>query len=178
MFGDGFMQDVHIWLNKAPVQNPLLCEEDGPVYQLRRWYEQFYVDQADVTPEMTERFEFEVDTTKANEYWHAGGRREPREEGGRGRRRQGRRPLRGRRGLMVSFAPTSEETLEDQRLYTQARLTEVACLDCLAKVGVKKNSEHHTSIQWNAEALAQLRRVPQDGAGSPAAGTSTRPARG
>ena len=56
---------------------------------------------------------------------------------------------------MVSFAPTSEETLEDQRLYTQARLTEVACLDCLAKVGVKKNSEHHTSIQWNSEALAQ-----------------------
>lgn len=71
MFGEGFMQDVHIWLNKAPVQNPLLCEEDGPVYQLRRWYEQFYVDKADVTPEMVERFEFEVDTTKANEYWHA-----------------------------------------------------------------------------------------------------------
>ena len=71
MFGEGFMQDVHIWLNKAPVQNPLLCEEDGPVYQLRRWYEQFYVDKADVTPEMTERFEFEVDTTKANEYWRA-----------------------------------------------------------------------------------------------------------
>ena len=55
---------------------------------------------------------------------------------------------------MVSFAPTSAETLEDQRLYTQARLTEVACLDCLARVGVKKNSEHHTSIQWRAEALA------------------------
>ena len=34
---------------------------------------------------------------------------------------------------MVSFAPTSEETLEDQRLYTEARLTEVACLDCLAQ---------------------------------------------
>jgi 3-ketosteroid 9alpha-monooxygenase subunit A len=71
MFGQGFMQDVNIWLNKAPVQNPLLCEEDGPVYQLRRWYEQFYVDQADVTPDMTQRFEFEVDTTKANEYWRA-----------------------------------------------------------------------------------------------------------
>jgi 3-ketosteroid 9alpha-monooxygenase subunit A len=71
MFGEGFMQDVEIWLNKAPVQNPLLCEEDGPVYQLRRWYEQFYVDKDDVTPEMTERFEFEVDTTKANEFWHA-----------------------------------------------------------------------------------------------------------
>ncbi|MET3960089.1 3-ketosteroid 9alpha-monooxygenase subunit A [Marmoricola sp. OAE513] len=71
MFGEGFLQDVHIWKNKVAVQNPLLCEEDGPVYQLRRWYEQFYVDKADVVPEMTERFEFEVDTTKANEFWHA-----------------------------------------------------------------------------------------------------------
>ncbi len=71
MFAEGFEQDVAIWLNKAPVQNPLLCEEDGPVYQLRRWYEQFYVDKADVTSEMTDRFEFEVDTTKANEYWRA-----------------------------------------------------------------------------------------------------------
>ncbi len=69
MFGGGFLQDVAIWKSKVPVQNPLLCEEDGPVYQLRRWYEQFYVDKADVAPEMTDRFEFEVDTTKANEYW-------------------------------------------------------------------------------------------------------------
>ncbi|QIG43066.1 Rieske 2Fe-2S domain-containing protein [Nocardioides anomalus] len=69
MFGEGFLQDVHIWKNKVPVQNPLLCEEDGPVYQLRRWYEQFYVDRADVVPEMVDRFEFEVDTTKANEFW-------------------------------------------------------------------------------------------------------------
>lgn len=53
---------------------------------------------------------------------------------------------------MASFVPTSADTLEDQRLYTQARLTEVACLDCLARVGVKKNSEHHTSIQWTTEA--------------------------
>ena len=68
-FKEGFEQDVHIWQNKAPVQNPLLCEEDGPVYQLRRWYEQFYVDKADVTLEMTDRFEFDVDTAKANEYW-------------------------------------------------------------------------------------------------------------
>ncbi|GAB4003473.1 Rieske 2Fe-2S domain-containing protein [Nocardioides ultimimeridianus] len=70
-FGDGFLQDVAIWENKVAVQNPLLCEEDGPVYQLRRWYEQFYVDVADIKPEMTDRFEFEVDTTRANEYWHA-----------------------------------------------------------------------------------------------------------
>jgi hypothetical protein len=56
---------------------------------------------------------------------------------------------------MVSFAPTSPDTAEDQRLYTEARLVEVACLDCLAKVRVKKNSEQHTSIQWDADALAQ-----------------------
>lgn len=71
MFSDGFLQDVAIWESKTEVQNPLLCEEDGPVYQLRRWYEQFYVDVADITPDMTDRFEFEVDTTKANEFWRA-----------------------------------------------------------------------------------------------------------
>ena len=54
---------------------------------------------------------------------------------------------------MASFVPTSAETLEDQRLYTSAQLTEVACLDCLAKVMVKKNSDHHTSIQWSEEAV-------------------------
>jgi 3-ketosteroid 9alpha-monooxygenase subunit A len=69
LFGEGFLQDVEIWKNKSPIQNPLLCEEDGPVYQLRRWYEQFYVDVADITAEMTQRFEFEVDTTHANENW-------------------------------------------------------------------------------------------------------------
>ncbi|GAB2861702.1 hypothetical protein [Nocardioides pacificus] len=56
---------------------------------------------------------------------------------------------------MASFVPTREETLEDQRLYTRARLVEVACLDCLARVGVKKNSDHHTSIQWSEQALTQ-----------------------
>jgi hypothetical protein len=69
---------------------------------------------------------------------------------------------------MVSFAPTSPDTVEDQRLYTRARLTEVACLDCLATVGVKKNSEHHTSIQWSEEALAacaEFRRMSQQPGG-------------
>jgi 3-ketosteroid 9alpha-monooxygenase subunit A len=37
---------------------------------MRRWYQQFYVDVADVTPDMTDRFEIEVDTTIANEKWH------------------------------------------------------------------------------------------------------------
>jgi len=69
LFGEGFLQDVEIWKNKSAIQNPLLTEEDGPVYQLRRWYEQFYVDAADVTPEMTQRFEFEVDTSHALVNW-------------------------------------------------------------------------------------------------------------
>jgi len=67
--GKGFLQDVEIWQNKTRIDNPLLCEEDGPVYQLRRWYEQFYVDVADVTDDMVRRFEFEVDTSRAVEVW-------------------------------------------------------------------------------------------------------------
>ncbi|MCW2754616.1 MAG: hypothetical protein JWQ32_2027 [Marmoricola sp.] len=71
---------------------------------------------------------------------------------------------------MVSFAPTSADTAEDERLYTQARLTEVACLDCLARVRVKKNSDHHTSIQWDAESLdqcAEFRRAATQPEGRP-----------
>ncbi|WP_024794363.1 Rieske 2Fe-2S domain-containing protein [Tomitella biformata] len=65
----GFEQDVAIWKSKTRINNPLLCEEDGPVYQLRRWYEQFYVDVADITEDMTARFEFEMDTSKPVEAW-------------------------------------------------------------------------------------------------------------
>ncbi|NGY63544.1 3-ketosteroid-9-alpha-hydroxylase subunit A [Lentzea sp. NEAU-D13] len=67
--GVGFLQDVEIWQNKTRIDNPLLCEEDGPVYQLRRWYEQFYVDVEDVSDDMVRRFEFEVDTSRAVEVW-------------------------------------------------------------------------------------------------------------
>lgn len=66
----GFLQDVEIWKNKTRIDNPLLVEEDGPVYQLRRWYEQFYVDSAEVSDEMTQRFEYEIDTTRAVESWN------------------------------------------------------------------------------------------------------------
>ncbi|MCW2600239.1 MAG: 3-ketosteroid-9-alpha-hydroxylase oxygenase subunit [Frankiales bacterium] len=69
LIGEGFLEDVKIWRNKTRIDNPLLCEEDGPVYQLRRWYEQFYVDVADIQPEMVQRFEFEIDTTKAVDFW-------------------------------------------------------------------------------------------------------------
>jgi 3-ketosteroid 9alpha-monooxygenase subunit A len=65
----GFEQDVAIWKTKARIDNPLLCEEDGPVYQLRRWYEQFYVDADDAAADMVDRFEYEVDTTSAQRAW-------------------------------------------------------------------------------------------------------------
>lgn len=71
---------------------------------------------------------------------------------------------------MVSFVPTSEQTLEDQRLYTRARQTEVACLDCLAVVGVKKNSEHHTSIQWNDDAQTHCPELRRRAGSAAAAG--------
>jgi hypothetical protein len=55
---------------------------------------------------------------------------------------------------MTSFAPLSQETLEDRSRYLDGHLAEVACLDCLATVRVRKQSEFHTSIQWDAEATA------------------------
>jgi hypothetical protein len=75
--GLGFQQDVEIWLHKTRIDNPLLCAEDGPVYQVRRWYEQFYRDVADVEPDMTARFEFEIDTTRAVAGWEADGGGQP-----------------------------------------------------------------------------------------------------
>jgi 3-ketosteroid 9alpha-monooxygenase subunit A len=41
------------------------------VYQLRRWYEQFYRDAGDIEPGMTDRYEFEIDTTRAVAGWEA-----------------------------------------------------------------------------------------------------------
>ena len=49
---------------------------------------------------------------------------------------------------MAYVVPDLEQTREDQRLYTTARMTEVACRECAVRVRVKKNSEHHTSVQW------------------------------
>jgi 3-ketosteroid 9alpha-monooxygenase subunit A len=69
--GLGFQQDVDIWVHKSRVDNPLLCADDGPVYQLRRWYEQFYLDVEDIPADMVARHEFEIDTSRAVEAWEA-----------------------------------------------------------------------------------------------------------
>jgi hypothetical protein len=38
---------------------------------VRRWYEQFYRDVADIEPDMTARFEFEIDTARSVAGWEA-----------------------------------------------------------------------------------------------------------
>ncbi|VXC09081.1 3-ketosteroid-9-alpha-monooxygenase, oxygenase component [Pseudomonas sp. 8AS] len=52
-----FFQDVEIWHNKIRVDKPVLCEGDGPVYQLREWYEQFYTDVAKLAAPTLKVFE-------------------------------------------------------------------------------------------------------------------------
>lgn len=55
---NAFRQDVEIWDSKTRVDNPLLCDGDGPIYQLREWYSQFYVDAAEVKREPRKVFEW------------------------------------------------------------------------------------------------------------------------
>jgi 3-ketosteroid 9alpha-monooxygenase subunit A len=38
-----FGQDVEIWKDKVYRENPILCDGDGPINKLRRWYEQFFL---------------------------------------------------------------------------------------------------------------------------------------
>ena len=60
----GFMDDVNIWHNKTRIDNPVLCDGDGPVNVLRKWYNQFYVDIADVPSQWDEAREYVVDVYK------------------------------------------------------------------------------------------------------------------
>lgn len=50
-----FFQDLRIWNNKRKVDNPLLCDGDGPLYQLRDWYNQFYVDRDQVPAHLAKK---------------------------------------------------------------------------------------------------------------------------
>jgi 3-ketosteroid 9alpha-monooxygenase subunit A len=38
-----FGQDVEIWKDKVYRDEPILCDGDGPINKLRKWYEQFYL---------------------------------------------------------------------------------------------------------------------------------------
>jgi 3-ketosteroid 9alpha-monooxygenase subunit A len=40
----GYFQDVAIWEHKRWQDEPMLCDGDGPIGDLRKWYAQFYTD--------------------------------------------------------------------------------------------------------------------------------------
>lgn len=58
---EAFYQDVAIWKTKTRIDNPLMCDGDGPVNLLRQWYNQFYQDLADVGERWKQRKEVVVD---------------------------------------------------------------------------------------------------------------------
>lgn len=38
----GVEQDIPIWQNKSYVEDPILCDGDGPIAKYRKWFRQFY----------------------------------------------------------------------------------------------------------------------------------------
>jgi 3-ketosteroid 9alpha-monooxygenase subunit A len=48
---ESFHQDVAIWNNKCIIDNPLMCDGDGPIHLVRKWYSQFMTDVADIRPD-------------------------------------------------------------------------------------------------------------------------------
>ena len=42
----GYHEDVEIWENKRYVERPVLCDGDGPIGKLRKWYRQFFEPRA------------------------------------------------------------------------------------------------------------------------------------
>ena len=39
----GVEQDIPIWNHKRCVDDPILCDGDGPIAKYRKWFSQFYV---------------------------------------------------------------------------------------------------------------------------------------
>lgn len=55
----GVFADMRIWQSKTPINNPILCDGDGPVTRLRQWYDQFLVPKDEVSPILSERKVYE-----------------------------------------------------------------------------------------------------------------------
>lgn len=55
----GVYADLAIWLNKCTIDNPVLCDGDGPVTKLRQWYNQFLVPVDQVPAVLAERKTYE-----------------------------------------------------------------------------------------------------------------------
>ncbi len=51
----GVFADLAIWQDKVTIDNPILCDGDGPVTRLRQWYNQFLVPVSEVPASLQER---------------------------------------------------------------------------------------------------------------------------
>ena len=51
----GVFADLAIWQDKTTIDNPILCDGDGPVNRLRQWYKQFLVPLDQVPASLKER---------------------------------------------------------------------------------------------------------------------------
>ncbi|MCG8671742.1 MAG: aromatic ring-hydroxylating dioxygenase subunit alpha [Pseudomonadales bacterium] len=69
---ESFVQDVDIWNNKIRVDNPLLCDGDGPVNMVRKWYSQFYMDVAEIPKGLQAYKERETKIKYAHATQHSG----------------------------------------------------------------------------------------------------------
>lgn len=49
---EAFYEDVAIWKTKTFIAKPVLCDGDGPVNKLRKWYGQFYTNVADLPEDL------------------------------------------------------------------------------------------------------------------------------
>ena len=58
------------------------------------------------------------------------------------------------RSTTPALSERERETAADKRLYVEIGLIPVVCQACGVEVAVKKNSRKHTSVQWNATAMA------------------------
>lgn len=54
---ESFQQDVEIWDNKCIIDNPLMCDGDGPIHMVRKWYSQFMMNRDQVTEQLVKRRE-------------------------------------------------------------------------------------------------------------------------
>ncbi len=51
----GVFADLAIWQDKITIDNPILCDGDGPVTRLRQWYDQFLVPAEQVPGSLAQR---------------------------------------------------------------------------------------------------------------------------
>lgn len=68
------------------------------------------------------------------------------------------------------LAAIARATARDRKHYLRGGMTEIECRTCHACVLVKKTSPHHTSVQWNDDALdrcAEIAAIRESG-GNPA----------